>query len=37
MESLVAYIDGGARGNPGLAGFGVRVEQTDGSLITELL
>jgi len=31
----VAYIDGGARGNPGPAGFGVRVEQTDGTLIEE--
>ena len=33
--SLVAYIDGGARGNPGPAGFGVRVEQADGTLIEE--
>jgi probable phosphoglycerate mutase len=32
---IVAYIDGGARGNPGPAGFGVRVEQPDGSLIEE--
>jgi ribonuclease HI len=32
---VVAYIDGGARGNPGPAGFGVRVEQADGSLIEE--
>jgi ribonuclease HI len=31
----VAYIDGGARGNPGPAGFGVRVEEADGSLIEE--
>jgi probable phosphoglycerate mutase len=30
---VVAYIDGGARGNPGPAGFGVRVEQPDGALI----
>ena len=32
---IVAYIDGGARGNPGPAGFGVRVEQPDGTLIEE--
>ena len=32
---VVAYIDGGARGNPGPAGFGVRVEQPDGTLIEE--
>jgi len=32
---IVAYIDGGARGNPGPAGFGVRIESTDGSLIEE--
>jgi ribonuclease HI len=35
LEPLVAYIDGGARGNPGPAGFGVRVEKTDGSLVEE--
>lgn len=32
---LVAYIDGGARGNPGPAAFGVRVEQRDGTLVEE--
>ena len=32
---IVAYIDGGARGNPGPAGFGVRVEQEDGTLVHE--
>jgi ribonuclease HI len=32
---LVAYIDGGARGNPGPAGFGVRLEEPDGTLIEE--
>src|SRR6185295_15421271 len=35
MAVLVAYIDGGARGNPGLAGYGVRIEHPDGSLIEE--
>jgi ribonuclease HI len=32
---IVAYIDGGARGNPGPAGFGVRLETGDGELIEE--
>ena len=32
---IVIYIDGGARGNPGPAGFGVRVERPDGTLIEE--
>lgn len=33
---ITAYIDGGARGNPGPAGFGVRVEDADGTLLDEL-
>ena len=33
---IVAYIDGGARGNPGPAGYGVRVEAADGALLAEL-
>ncbi len=33
--TLVAYIDGGARGNPGPAGYGVRIEQPDGTLVEE--
>jgi ribonuclease HI len=32
---IVAYIDGGARGNPGPAGYGVRIEGADGTLIEE--
>jgi ribonuclease HI len=32
---IVAYIDGGARGNPGPAGFGVRIETPDGGLVEE--
>jgi probable phosphoglycerate mutase len=31
-----AYIDGGARGNPGPAGYGVRIEGADGTLVEEL-
>jgi probable phosphoglycerate mutase len=33
---IVAYIDGGARGNPGPAGYGVRIETPDGQLLAEL-
>jgi ribonuclease HI len=33
---ILAYIDGGARGNPGPAGYGVRVEAADGTLLAEL-
>jgi ribonuclease HI len=32
---IVAYIDGGARGNPGPAGYGVRIEQEDGGFVEE--
>src|SRR5260370_19996437 len=32
---MVAYIDGGARGTPGAAGYGVRIEQPDGPLVEE--
>jgi ribonuclease HI len=33
---IVAYIDGGARGNPGPAGYGVRLEDQRGGLVAEL-
>ena len=33
---ITAYIDGGARGNPGPAGYGARLEDADGNLIAEL-
>jgi probable phosphoglycerate mutase len=33
---IVAYIDGGARGNPGPAGYGVRVEDNAGTLLEEM-
>ncbi len=29
----VAYIDGGSRGNPGPAGYGVRIEDASGKLV----
>jgi len=32
---ITAYTDGGARGNPGPAGFGVRIERTDGTVVDE--
>ncbi len=31
--SAVAHIDGGSRGNPGPAGYGVRIERADGTII----
>ena len=31
--SAVASIDGGARGNPGPAGYGVRIQQEDGTIV----
>jgi ribonuclease HI len=31
--SAVAHIDGGSRGNPGPAGYGVRIERGDGTII----
>lgn len=33
---VVAYIDGGARGNPGPAGYGVRIESAEGTVLDEL-
>jgi ribonuclease HI len=33
---VVAYIDGGARGNPGPAGYGVSIQSTDGAVLDEL-
>lgn len=31
--SAIANIDGGARGNPGPAGYGVRIQQDDGTVV----
>ena len=36
MNALTAYIDGGARGNPGPAGFGVQIQDADGAVIHEI-
>jgi len=32
---IIAYVDGGARGNPGPAGYGVRIETVDGTPVEE--
>ncbi len=31
--SAMAHVDGGARGNPGPAGYGVRIEREDGTVV----
>jgi ribonuclease HI len=33
---ITAYIDGGARGNPGPAGYGVYIQDSDGAVLDEL-
>lgn len=33
MSSATAYVDGGARGNPGPAGYGVHITRDDGSVV----
>jgi ribonuclease HI len=33
---ITAYIDGGSRGNPGPAGYGVQIVGDDGAVIAEL-
>lgn len=35
MEKIIAYTDGGARGNPGPAGVGVYVTDSEGVMILE--
>jgi ribonuclease HI len=34
--NITAYIDGGARGNPGPAGYGVCIQDGDGTVLDEL-
>src|SRR5687768_12447983 len=36
MNRVYAWIDGGARGNPGPAGYGVHIESGDGTVLAEL-
>jgi ribonuclease HI len=33
---IIVYTDGGSRGNPGPAGYGVRIEDEQGTLLAEL-
>jgi len=33
---IIAYIDGGARGNPGPAGYGVQIQDEAGDVVDEL-
>ena len=33
---ILAYIDGGARGNPGPAGYGAHIQGPDGTVLAEL-
>jgi ribonuclease HI len=33
VERAIANVDGGSRGNPGPAGYGVRIEREDGSIV----
>jgi ribonuclease HI len=36
ISLMIFHIDGGSRGNPGPAAFGVRVEDADGHLLAEI-
>lgn len=36
METIIAYTDGGARGNPGPAGVGVQIQDSDGKVLKEV-
>jgi ribonuclease HI len=33
VSAATAHVDGGARGNPGPAGYGVRITRDDGSVV----
>jgi probable phosphoglycerate mutase len=35
-DEIVAYCDGGSRGNPGPAGFGVYIQDAEGKVLAEL-
>jgi probable phosphoglycerate mutase len=36
FDGIVAYCDGGSRGNPGPAGFGVYIQDSTGAVLAEL-
>lgn len=37
MEKVIAFTDGGARGNPGPAGLGVYITDSDGKALKEVV
>lgn len=36
MEKIIAYTDGGARGNPGPAGIGIQIQDAQGKVLKEV-
>ena len=36
QDAIIAHVDGGARGNPGPAGYGVHIQDAKGETIAEL-
>jgi ribonuclease HI len=36
METIIAYTDGGARGNPGPAGIGIQIQDSEGKVLKEV-
>lgn len=36
LKEAVMYTDGGSRGNPGIAGIGILIEDKDGNIIREV-
>lgn len=36
MNSLIAYVDGGSRGNPGVAGYGAHILDEEGNKLAAL-
>lgn len=36
METVIAYTDGGARGNPGPSGIGIQIQDANGKVLKEV-
>jgi len=36
LKSCIAYIDGGSRGNPGIAGYGVHLMDEEGKTLASV-
>ena len=36
LKEAIIYTDGGSRGNPGIAGIGILIEDKDGNVIREI-